>query len=78
MSDFVSELFKLVPLLRCHDPMWIFSALKHLMKKVLERLMGAALEDEEEEEADTVGAQSVHCSLGRLCDWYNCKTKVGL
>lgn len=62
--------------------MWMFSALKHLMKKVLERLMGTALDDdddgEEEEEADNDSAQSVHCSLSRLCDWYNGKTKVGL
>lgn len=50
------------------------------MKKVLERLMGTAVavDDEEEEEAEQTGAQSVHCSLSRLCDWYNSKTKVGL
>lgn len=74
MNDFVAEL-----LLLCHEPMWIFSALKHLLKKVLERLMGTELDDDdEEEEADNGCAQSVHCSLGRLCDWYNCKVKVGL
>lgn len=49
------------------------------MKKVLERLMGTAVAvDDEEEEAEQTGAQSVHCSLSRLCDWYNSKTKVGL
>lgn len=50
------------------------------MKKVLERFMGTAMavDDEEEEEAEQTGAQSVHCSLSRLCDWYNSKTKVGL
>lgn len=52
-------------------------ALKHLMKKVLERLMGTAvaLDDEEEEEAEHTSAQSVHCSLGGLCDWYTSRTK---
>lgn len=37
-------------------------------------------DDDEEEEADQTSGhlhQSVHCSLGTLCDWYNTKTKVG-
>lgn len=65
---------------RCLDPISIFSALKHLMKKVLERLMGTAvaLEDGEEEEAEHTSAQSAHCSLSGLCDWYTSRTKVGL
>ncbi|XP_039993496.1 origin recognition complex subunit 3 isoform X2 [Xiphias gladius] len=57
-------------------------ALKHLMKRVLERLMGTVVavddEEEEEEEAEQTGTQlhkSAHCSLGTLCDWYNTKTK---
>lgn len=37
-----------------------------------------ALDDEEDEEAEHASAQGVHCSLSRLCDWYNSKTKVGL
>ncbi|KAG7224190.1 hypothetical protein INR49_019925, partial [Caranx melampygus] len=56
--------------------------LKHLMKKVLERLMDTdvAVDDDEEEEQATeeTSAQlhkSVHCSLSTLCDWYNMKTK---
>lgn len=56
------------------------SALKHLMKRVLERLMGTVVtvDDEEEEEAEqTQLHKSVHCSLNTLCDWYNTKTKVG-
>lgn len=49
------------------------------MKKVLERLMGTVLDDgDEDEEADNASAQSVHCSLSKLCDWYDSKTKVGL
>lgn len=52
------------------------------MKRVLERLMGAdvTVDDEEEEEAEQTSTQlhkSVHCSFGTLCDWYNAKTKVG-
>ncbi|XP_020496380.2 origin recognition complex subunit 3 isoform X1 [Labrus bergylta] len=56
-------------------------ALKHLMKRVLERLMGTAVtvdDDEEEEEAEHANTplhKSVHCSLSTLCDWYNAKTK---
>ncbi|XP_028251389.1 origin recognition complex subunit 3 [Parambassis ranga] len=54
--------------------------LKHLMKKVLERLMGTvvAVDDEDEEETEQTDAyihKSVHCSLGTLCDWYIAKTK---
>lgn len=58
-------------------------ALKQLMKRVLERLMDTVVtvedDDEEEEEAKQTSAQHhgrVHCSLGTLCDWYSCQTKV--
>lgn len=56
-------------------------ALKHLMKKVLERLMGTdvAVDDDDEEEEDgdqNPLCKSVHCSLINLCDWYLSKTKV--
>uniref|UniRef100_A0A4W6F624 Origin recognition complex subunit 3 n=1 Tax=Lates calcarifer TaxID=8187 RepID=A0A4W6F624_LATCA len=61
-------------------------ALKHLMKRVLERLMDTVVtvddeeeEGEEAEQTEQTSAQlhkSVHCSLGTLCDWYNTKTKV--
>ncbi|KAM4625985.1 origin recognition complex subunit 3 [Polymixia lowei] len=55
-------------------------ALKHLMQKVLERLMNTAVyvdeEDEEVEQASTqLHQQRVHCSLSTLCDWYKTKTK---
>lgn len=56
-------------------------ALKHLMKRVLERLMGGVVEDvddDEEEEVEKTGAQihkSVHCSFSILCDWYISTTK---
>nr|XP_046268274.1 origin recognition complex subunit 3 isoform X2 [Scatophagus argus] len=54
--------------------------LKHLMKRVLERLMGTdvTVDDEEDEEAEQTSNplhKSVHCSLSTLCDWYNTKTK---
>lgn len=60
----------------------IVSALKHLMKRVLEKLMDATVtvdddEDEEELEQDVTPInKSVHCSLNTLCDWYNTRTKV--
>lgn len=55
-------------------------ALKHLMKRVLERLMGSdvTVDDEEEEATEQANPQlhkSVYCSLSKLCDWYNAKTK---
>ncbi|XP_068436671.1 origin recognition complex subunit 3 isoform X2 [Clinocottus analis] len=55
-------------------------ALKHLMKRVLERLMDTVVtvDDEEEEDAEQTSAQlnkSVHCSLSTLSAWYNAKTK---
>ncbi|XP_053290337.1 origin recognition complex subunit 3 isoform X1 [Pleuronectes platessa] len=55
--------------------------LKHLMKRVLEKLTGtdvAVDDDEEEEEAEQTSApllKGAHCSLGTLCDWYNTKRK---
>ncbi|XP_008278203.1 origin recognition complex subunit 3 isoform X2 [Stegastes partitus] len=53
-------------------------AMKHLMKRVLERLMDTAVDDDEEEETEQSGVQlhkSVHCSFSTLCDWYITKTK---
>ncbi|KAM6912571.1 origin recognition complex subunit 3 [Xenentodon cancila] len=55
-------------------------ALKHLMKRVLERLMDAvvAVDDEDEGDLEQTGTQlhnSMRCSLGTLCDWYMSKTK---
>ncbi|KAM3594665.1 uncharacterized protein V6R79_011817 [Siganus canaliculatus] len=55
-------------------------ALKHLMKRVLEKLMDTVVtvDDDEEEEAEQSSTQlhkSVHCSLSALCDWYSTKTK---
>ncbi|XP_077394747.1 origin recognition complex subunit 3 isoform X2 [Festucalex cinctus] len=64
------------------------SALKQLMKKVLERLMDTVVaaedddEDNDDEEQATTSQQSstpvrrsVHCSLSVLCEWYNTQTK---
>lgn len=59
-------------------------ALKQLMKRVLERIMDTVVsveddDEEEEEEAKQTSTQHhgrVHCSLGMLCDWYSCQTKV--
>ncbi|KAF7669679.1 hypothetical protein LDENG_00142840 [Lucifuga dentata] len=52
-------------------------ALKHLIQRVLERLMGTvvSVDDEEAEHISTQHHKSVHCSLSTLCDWYNTKTK---
>uniref|UniRef100_A0A3Q0T8K2 Origin recognition complex subunit 3 n=1 Tax=Amphilophus citrinellus TaxID=61819 RepID=A0A3Q0T8K2_AMPCI len=50
-------------------------ALKHLMKKVLERLMNTVVVVDEEDEEENMQTstqlhRSVHCSLRILCDWY--------
>ncbi|XP_068608538.1 origin recognition complex subunit 3 [Brachionichthys hirsutus] len=56
-------------------------ALKHLMKRVLERLMGAAVDDDDDEDEEAVEPNrdqlrnKVYCSLATLCDWYDSKTK---
>ncbi|CAF88100.1 unnamed protein product, partial [Tetraodon nigroviridis] len=57
-------------------------ALKHLMKRVLERLMDTVVavdDDDDEEEGEdkqTINHHtSVHCSLATLCDWYSSQTK---
>lgn len=59
---------------------FIILALKHLMKRILERLMDAVVtvddEEEEGEQNNTAHHKSVHCSLSTLCDWYDSKRKV--
>ncbi|XP_059208629.1 origin recognition complex subunit 3 [Centropristis striata] len=52
-------------------------ALKHLMKKVLEKFTGSVVTVDEDEEEESSGQlhRSVHCSLSTLCDWYNAKTR---
>ena len=58
-------------------------ALKHLMQRILEKLMNTvvSVDDEEEEEAGQsctpLNLKKVHCSLSTLSDWYRSKTKVG-
>ncbi|XP_049595343.1 origin recognition complex subunit 3 [Syngnathus scovelli] len=56
------------------------ATLKHLMKRVLERLMDTVVaeeddEEEEEEERRIPVHKGWHCSLSMLCEWYNTQTK---
>ncbi|CAB1334942.1 unnamed protein product, partial [Coregonus sp. 'balchen'] len=55
------------------------AALKHLMQRVLERLMGTGVsvdvEDEPEQHSTNVNQKRVHCSLGTLCDRYKSVTQ---
>nr|XP_061824289.1 origin recognition complex subunit 3-like isoform X1 [Nerophis lumbriciformis] len=57
------------------------TALKHLMKRVLERLMDTVVafddedEDEEAEQRSTQAHKNMQCSLSSLCEWYNTQTK---
>ncbi|XP_031436874.1 origin recognition complex subunit 3 isoform X2 [Clupea harengus] len=56
------------------------TALKHLMQKVLERLIGVdvAVDDDDEDggqRSAPVHQKRVHCSLSSLCDWYSSVTK---
>lgn len=55
-----------------------FAALKHLMQRVFERLMGAgvSVEDEEEDSNMTLPKNRVSCSMSALCQWYKTLTKV--
>ncbi|XP_034050936.1 origin recognition complex subunit 3 [Thalassophryne amazonica] len=56
-------------------------ALKHLIQKLLGRLMGTVVsvededEDDEAEQSSTRLHKGAHCSLSTLCDWYSAKTK---
>uniref|UniRef100_A0A8C5FBA3 Origin recognition complex subunit 3 n=1 Tax=Gadus morhua TaxID=8049 RepID=A0A8C5FBA3_GADMO len=49
-------------------------ALKSLMRKVLERLVGSAAEDEEEGDTHP-HPKGAHCTLATLCEWYETKSK---
>ncbi|KAG5266022.1 hypothetical protein AALO_G00248960 [Alosa alosa] len=56
------------------------AALKHLMQKVLERLMGVDVTMDDDEDnggqcSAPVHQKRVHCSLSSLCDWYSSVTK---
>ncbi|KAL2098778.1 hypothetical protein ACEWY4_005258 [Coilia grayii] len=56
------------------------AALKHLMQKVLERLMGVdvTMDDDEEDGGQHIAPthhKRVHCSLSSLCDWYHSVSK---
>ncbi|KAG9336269.1 hypothetical protein JZ751_002616 [Albula glossodonta] len=53
------------------------TVVRHLLQKVLQRLMGMSVSmDEDEEEGSTdVPQKRVHCSLRALCDWYKTVSK---
>ncbi|XP_076833788.1 origin recognition complex subunit 3 isoform X2 [Brachyhypopomus gauderio] len=54
------------------------SALKNLVKKILERLMGVTVDEGEEDLALQGGPlpqKRVSCSIGALCQWYKTVTK---
>ncbi|KAK3538300.1 hypothetical protein QTP70_035259, partial [Hemibagrus guttatus] len=54
------------------------TALKNLMQRVLERLMGAGVSVEDEEEEDismSLPKKRVSCSMSALCQWYKTVTK---
>ncbi|XP_027028389.1 origin recognition complex subunit 3 isoform X1 [Tachysurus fulvidraco] len=48
------------------------AALKNLMQRILERLMGAgvSVEDEEEDSSMSLPKKRVSCSMSALCQWY--------
>ncbi|XP_060735997.1 origin recognition complex subunit 3 isoform X1 [Tachysurus vachellii] len=48
------------------------TALKNLMQRILERLMGAgvSVEDEEEDSSMSLQKKRVSCSMSALCQWY--------
>lgn len=56
----------------------VHTALKNLMQRVLERLMGAgvSMEDDEEDPSMSLPQKRVSCSMSALCQWYKTVTKV--
>lgn len=54
------------------------TALKNLMQRVLERLMGVEvlLEEDEQDPGMSVARKRVSCSIGSLCQWYKTVVKV--
>lgn len=61
-------------------PSCVHTALKSLMQKVLERLMGAgvSVEDDEEDASMSLSQKRVSCSMTALCQWYKTVTKVSI
>ncbi|XP_053488995.1 origin recognition complex subunit 3 [Ictalurus furcatus] len=53
------------------------AALKNLMQRVLERLMGAgvSVEDDEDDPSTSLPQKRVSCSMSALCQWYKTVTK---
>lgn len=51
------------------------AAVKHLIQKVLEQLMGKAVSVDEEQEEDAALPQKAQCTVSALCQWYKSATK---
>uniref|UniRef100_A0A8C1K8V5 Origin recognition complex subunit 3 n=1 Tax=Cyprinus carpio TaxID=7962 RepID=A0A8C1K8V5_CYPCA len=52
------------------------AAVKLLIQKVLEQLMGRGVSVDEEQEDDTALLQRTQCTISALCQWYKTVTKV--
>lgn len=68
---------------RCNDtrfnnnPCYFLTAVKHLIQKVLEQLMGKGVSVDEEQEDDTAVLHRTQCTISALCQWYKTAAKVG-
>lgn len=59
-------------------PSCVHTALKNLMQRVLERLMGTdiSVEDDEDDPSISLPQKRISCSMSALCHWYKTVTKV--
>lgn len=55
----------------------LLTAVKLLIKKLLEQLMGKGVSVDEEQEDETALLQRTPCTISALCQWYKTVTKVG-
>lgn len=59
-----------------NNPCYFSTAVKLLIKKVLEQLMGKGVSVDEEQEDETAPLQRTPCTISALCQWYKTATKV--
>lgn len=60
-----------------NKPCHFLTAVKLLIQKVLEQLMGKGVSVDEEQEDDTAVLHRTQCTISALCQWYKTAAKVG-
>lgn len=59
-----------------NKPCHFLTAVKLLIQKVLEQLMGKGVSVDEEQEEDTAVLHRTQCTISALCQWYKTAAKV--